>query len=116
MFDGICKLCDSGDIGDEIHYLFHCHFFQNDRSVLFSKDMIDNSLLFKFCRWQLVFKEEPAYLGRCAKFLKIIMSKFEYRRKSRLVEKERPQFKLSNQITRTGRISKPPARFDVFSD
>ena len=116
MFDVVCKLCDSGDIGDEIHYLFHCHFFQNDRSMLFSKDMIDNSLLFKFCRWQLVFKEEPAYLGRCAKFLKIIMSKFEYRRKSRLVEKERPQFKLSNQITRTGRISKPPARFDVFSD
>ena len=77
ILDDICNLCDSGDTGDESHYLFDCKFFQNDRSEVFSKDLMDKSLLYKFCKWPLIFKEEREHLGKCAKFLKTIMSKFE---------------------------------------
>ena len=74
---------------------------------------MDKSLLYKFCKWPLIFKEERDHLGKCAKFLKTIMSKFEYQRECRIAKKEIPQFKLSSQITRSGRISKPPTRFDI---
>ena len=33
--DRICTRCDSGDVEDESHFLFHCNKFSHDRDLLF---------------------------------------------------------------------------------
>ena len=35
--DRICSKCDSGDVEDENHFLFHCDKFNNDRDTLFQE-------------------------------------------------------------------------------
>ena len=30
-----CKMCQSGKVGDEYNFFFHCHAFNNERRVLF---------------------------------------------------------------------------------
>ena len=109
--DTKCKLCDTNSTGDEIHYLFYCPFFHNERSELFPNDIIGNSLLFKFSKWQLVFKEETGHLVKLALFLKKVMLKFARKSKCKTASKEQLEFKLTTQTTRLGRMSKPPARF-----
>ena len=32
-----CNLCDSGDLGDEFHFLFVCSFFQSERDLYLSQ-------------------------------------------------------------------------------
>ena len=31
--DKLCNLCDSGDVGDEFHFLLNCSYFNADRDL-----------------------------------------------------------------------------------
>ncbi|MEW8548698.1 MAG: reverse transcriptase family protein, partial [Candidatus Thiodiazotropha sp.] len=71
----ICKLCASGEIGDEFHYLFNCSFFAADRvkfiPVIYRKK--PNALKFN----QIMNTDDINILCKLATFCKKIVQHFD---------------------------------------
>ena len=97
-----CNLCQSGHVGDEIHYLFHCKHFSDIRvnylPANFKNYEKENS-------FQDLFQMDEKSLTKLARFVKIIMNHFKLK-STRLAP--RKQIK-----TRAGRHIKPPDRLDL---
>ena len=100
-----CPLCDSNDVGDEFHYIFKCHAFDEARSQRIPRDLLypPNALKFQ----QLFESSDYQVLTNLAKFASHVMDCFSH-------EKIESPVKLrSLHITRAGRISKPPVRLQI---
>ena len=95
--------------GDEDHYLFNCPYFQSERDSVFPEDLVSNCRMLTFKKWEIVFREEKFHLAQLSKFVQTIMAKFKTKRKIKVNLK--PEFELKETITKSGRTSKPPARF-----
>ena len=101
-----CHLCNSALSGDEDHYLFLCTYFKREREKVFPTDLVQNCNLFKFKKWEFVFKEEKGHLTLLAQFAKSVMSNFTIKKTVKACPK--PEYQLKERITRSGRTSKPP--------
>ena len=44
----ICNLCNTADLGDEIHYLLKCNYFSEKRKTCFDKKYFKNRNILKF--------------------------------------------------------------------
>ena len=104
-----CPLCVRIMSGDEDHYLFSCPYFQSERDVIFSEDLVKKCRMLKFRKWEFVFREEKFHLTLLSKFSQTIMTKFRIKRK--IKEHLKPNFEVKERTTKCGRISKPPAKF-----
>ena len=112
--DVSCNLCNSGETGDEYHYLFVCKYFETDRQTLFP-DGIEKSRVFNISKWNFAFKQEKRHLTKLAFFLKTVLSHFCYEPKLLPVETNKSpelNFVLTNHTTRGGRKTKPPVRYE----
>ena len=104
-----CPLCVRIIPGDEDHYLFNCPYFQSERNSVFPEDLVSNCTMLNLKKWEIVFREEKFHLNLLSKFVQTIMAKFKTKRKIKVLLK--PEFELKETITKSGRKSKPPARF-----
>jgi hypothetical protein len=69
--DRLCTLCSSRSIGDEMHYLQKCQYFDKDRQLCFeSKPSVSDI-------YQLFNSEDVVVLESLAKFISIIMNAFK---------------------------------------
>ena len=107
-----CNLCNSGEVGDEYHYLFACPFFNSDRKILFPID-ITESRDFKICKWQFAFKEEVNHLTRLSIFCSNVMSNFVCESKPLVSISKEEAFVLTSHTTRVGRKTNPPSRLNI---
>ena len=73
--DRNCQLCDSGDIGDEFHYLFLCQFFVNERKKFLIEYYYKNPNTLKMS--ELFNNDDHMTLINTCKFITIIMEKFQ---------------------------------------
>ena len=74
----LCPLCKGEHVGDEIHYLTVCPFFNQDRSFYLSK--ISNN--FELETILDVFRDEspnPEHLQKLISFIKVVMYIFDHR-------------------------------------
>ena len=102
--DITCPLCSSNEVGDESHYLFVCDFFkaQRDKYIPVCLQRLPHTTVFK----NLFTKSET--ITNVARFAKIIMSKFKFR-KSEIVNSP-----CKKQITTcSGRVVKQPVRLSL---
>ena len=102
--DITCPLCSSNEVGDESHYLFVCNFFkaQRDKYIPVCLQRLPHTTVFK----NLFTKSET--ITNVARFAKIIMSKFKFR-KSEIVNSP-----CKKQITTcSGRVVKQPVRLSL---
>ena len=68
-----CTLCNSGNVGDEIHYLFICDYFASLRQ----KMLPPNAIYLNSFNYHELFKQDEHHLKNLSKFVKEIMSKFK---------------------------------------
>ena len=104
-----CNLCNSGEVGDEYHYLFSCPFFNNDRKSLFPNDLTE-SRVFQLFKWQFAFKEEVNHLTKLSIFCSKVMSNFVCESKPLMSISKEEAFVLTSHTTRVGRKTNPPSR------
>ena len=71
--DRLCHLCESGDIGDEFHYIMSCKFFKNERKRYLPEYCQKNINVFKFNT--LFTTQNTIILEKLCKFIKIILLK-----------------------------------------
>ena len=71
----VCTMCNSGDVGDEFHYLLLCPMFQEARVKFIAKYFYKKPSVFKFL--QLINSENRSELINLSKFLKILFSVFK---------------------------------------
>ena len=102
--DIYCELCVKHEIGDEIHYLFNCDYFEDYRKMLLPSDLQK-------------FKNDPEYLFKMdaekminlSRFTSIVMLKFKF--VSQNVDS--PITLKKRKISRSGREIKSPVRLDL---
>ena len=71
----VCTMCNSGELGDEYHYLIVCPIFQEARVKFIAKYFYVKPSVFKFL--QLINSEECNVLIKLSKFIKILFSVFK---------------------------------------
>ena len=71
----ICKICNSGDIGDEYHYLFQCAYLNNLRTKLIPVKYSRNNNLLSYD--SLMNENEENVLSKLCKFINIILRYFQ---------------------------------------
>ena len=69
-----CQLCQTSNIGDELHYLLECSFFQRERQNLIDQYYYKRPNILKFNELLNIGNERK--LIKLAKFMKIIMKYF----------------------------------------
>ena len=70
-----CNLCQTSSIGDEMHYILECPFFQAQRKALVDQYYYKRPNILKYK--ELLNTEKRAKLIKLAKFMKIIMESFK---------------------------------------
>ena len=63
----VCKLCDSGLIEDEMHFVLVCSYFINERQTFIPRHYLEHPPEFKFC--QLLECSKNSILINLSKFL-----------------------------------------------
>ena len=71
----VCTMCNSGDVGDEFHYLLICPMFREARVKFIDKYFYKKPSVFKFL--QLINTENRSELINLSKFIKILFSVFK---------------------------------------
>ena len=71
----LCTLCQTGEVGDEYHYVLICPVFLEARKELIQKHYYSRPSVFKFL--ELINSENKIILVKLAKFLKIVFSIFK---------------------------------------
>ena len=104
-----CELCGSGEIGDELHYLFSCKFFNDERSKFIPAKYLTAPPNHELAI-SLFGHDDIQIRCRVAKFCKIVMRKFKIRKEPELS----PLKVRSTHIMASGRISKRPRHLDDF--
>lgn len=65
-----CKLCNSGDIGDEFHYIFKCSKFNHDREKFLKPYYLNRPNILKF--HDLMNTRNISMLNHLCKFIRLI--------------------------------------------
>ena len=73
--DKTCQLCNSGDVGDEFHYLFMCNYFNNERKLYLAEHYYKRPNTLKMA--ELFNIQNVNILVKLCKFIKIILDKFK---------------------------------------
>ena len=73
--DRTCTVCESGEIGNEYHYLFKCSKFNEERSKYIKEYFINNPSEYKMN--QLFNKSSRKQLLNLAKFVYEVMQVFK---------------------------------------
>ena len=74
----VCTMCNSGDIGDEMHYLLICPMFQEARVKFIAKHFYKKPSVFKFLR--LINTENRTELINLSKFSKNFVFRFQIKK------------------------------------
>lgn len=69
-----CTLCDSGDVGDNFHYLLICSYFKSQRNLYVDKKYFRRPNILKYK--ELLSSSDKITLEKLSKFVKILMNKF----------------------------------------
>jgi hypothetical protein len=69
--DRVCRLCNSGQVGTEHHYLLNCDFFDTEREQFLGNDTHNASLS------SFLSSESLPLLKNTSKFIRFIFSKFK---------------------------------------
>ena len=96
-----CNLCQTGEVGDEIHYLFKCQYFEDLRV----KYLPNNLHVYANDKYYELFSLSRNILTGVAKFSKIIMSHFK-QKYTRLAPRK-------IRKTRTGRVIVTPVKLNL---
>ena len=70
----VCNLCNSGDVGDEFHYIMKCTFFERDRVNLIPRYYWRNPNAITF--ESLFCSKNKNVLIKISKFISLIVSRF----------------------------------------
>lgn len=73
--DRICELCNSGNLGDEYHYLFECSFLKPERKKFLPLNFAHKHNVQKF--YELFNSEDPQVTFKLAKFCKLVLALFK---------------------------------------
>ena len=104
--DVTCPLCCSGSTGNEYHYLFECNYFSESRTKMLPHH-IQNYQVNSSSKWYDIFNSDRETLQKVARFVKIVMNSFKYRKKT-------PQSPAKRQlVTRSGRNCKPVIKLNL---
>ena len=71
----LCTMCNTGEVGDEYHYLLICPLFNEARVKFIPKRLNVKPSVFKFL--QIVNSENRNVLINLSKFIKILFSVFK---------------------------------------
>ena len=95
------NLCQTGEVGDEIHFLFKCEYFKDMRA----KYLTNNFYMYANNKYDELFALDKNILTSLARFSKIIMSHFK-QNYTRLAPRK-------IRKTRTGRVIITPVKLDL---
>ena len=111
----LCNLCSANVLGDELHYLFNCSFFDDKRKKIIP-EYTDCSAMNYFPVINNTFdiKEYDRHCFRLAAFIKCIFNQFKYDGKEKEQEQQ-PSTPSYNpvSVTRGGRQIKPLQILDL---
>ena len=105
--NALCTLCSQKEVGDELHYVFKCPYFSEERKNLIPKHLLqcDSEMAINS-----IFTAGDTTLKKFAKFAKIILSKFKYT--SSQIAGQLPRDKKI-KFSRSGREITPPSRLNL---
>ena len=108
-----CTLCSLNVVGDEIHYLSTCDFFNSKREKLFPQFTNSNATAETLFRDMFEEGNEDT-LTKLASFSRTIMNQFTYEKpiKNSMDQPESLAYKPV-QATRCGRNIRPPAKLNL---
>ena len=72
----ICPLCHTDSLGDELHYITQCSFFETDRKAVEDDLSIELSRDYMF---DILKSDNTHVLNKLAKLLNLIMCVFDHR-------------------------------------
>ena len=108
-----CELCAQNVVGDEIHYLFHCNFFDAKRACLVPELVTCCNNVEQLSN---IFNSDDANrLSNFSRFVQLIINQFAYKntKKGSRQLLESPAYSTIVPTTRSGRICRPPTRLDL---
>ncbi len=69
----LCHLCETGNIGDEFHYLLECSFFRDTRKQFLDKYYCNHANIIKFSKL-MNMKKRPK-LRKLCQFIRFILNR-----------------------------------------
>jgi len=109
--DKYCKLCNSGEVGDEIHFLCYCSSFNEERKVCFDNYRFRNVNVFTVNR--IMNYRSVAKMKKPAKFVTQIMINFKYCNNKSNGKDFSEELHVNVTNTRCGRNVVRPVRLDL---
>ena len=104
----LCMFCDTGDIGDEFHYVFSCKYFIEQRKECLGFQMKTNPNMLML---ENIFQTKSIY--KLAKFASIIIKHFQANKDTINLNSLALQNNIGTVITRSGREINRPDRLNL---
>ena len=99
-YDTTCPLCPLGVLGDEIHYLFVCNYFNAERAIYLPKEIIDTYKENISLALKKIMYLNNNKITQVARFVKIVMKCFKNPNKNSTLRKQ-TRTEQCDSITRT---------------
>ena len=109
-----CPLCPGEKVGDELHYIFDCDYFRQERIKLFPSKFMRGSPSVNIMELFSCDAEKKT-LENVACFVKIIMNKFTYTKTDPQDKENVDKLPKKIRTTRSGRVTKPPDKLSLWS-
>ena len=103
----ICKFCDTGAVGDEVHVILQCPLTSHDRRIYLDTVGLSDATPNQDTLLAILGNEESDFLFQTARFIELI-----YDQRNLLLRSVPVQFRDAI-TTRSGRISRPPNYLQV---
>ena len=107
-----CPLCPGEKVGDELHYIFDCDYFRQERIKLFPSKFMTGSPSVNIMELFSCDAEKKT-LENVACFVKIIMNKFTYTKTDPQDKENVDKLPKKIRTTRSGRVTKPPDKLSL---
>ena len=103
--DRLCKICNSGEVEDEKHFLTSCSFYKSERRYVVTK--LNEFYPDKIDLFDAIYgkKHNAVHIRIACNFVKTISEK-----RSDFSRSNPDSSRFSHQVTRYGRVSRPPQR------
>ena len=88
VYDSLCPLCSSRDLGDESHYLFKCKHFTEDRRKFIPMEILEECKSNYSLALKQILDISTDKLIDIARFVKIIMNFFQMLQKTATAKEE----------------------------
>ena len=109
-----CPLCPGEKVGDELHYIFDCDYFRQERIKLFPSKFMRGSPSVNIMELFSCDAEKKT-LENVACFVKIIMNKFTYTKTDPQDKENVDKLPKKIRTTRSGQVTKPPDKLSLWS-